>query len=69
MDENKLFLKIIEERYERFQDYYTPMNSDFLAMEQQSMLAGFLKAHRAEGVFLFGGYEDAERKQVLFMPD
>ena len=33
MDENKLFLKIIEERYERFQDYYTPMNSDFLAME------------------------------------
>ena len=69
MDENKLFLKIIEERYERFQDYYTPMNSDFLAMEQQSMLAGFMKAHRAEGVFLFGGYEDAERKQVLFMPD
>lgn len=69
MDENKLFLKIIEERYERFRDYYAPMNSDFLSMEQQSMLAGFLRTHRGEGVFLFGGYHEAERKQVLFMPD
>ena len=69
MDENKLFLKIIEERFERFKDYYTPLNSDFLTLEQQSMLTGFLRAHRSEGVFLFGGYEDAERKQVLFMPD
>lgn len=69
MDENKLFLKIIEERFQRFSDYYTPMNSDFLSMEQQSMLSGFLRAHREDGVFLFGGYEDAERKQVLFMPD
>ena len=69
MDENKLFLKIIEERFERFKDYYTPLNSDFLTLEQQSMLTGFLRAHRSEGVFLFGGYEDAERKQVLVMPD
>ena len=69
MDENKLFLKIIEERFERFKDYYTPLNSDFLTLEQHSMLTGFLRAHRSEGVFLFGGYEDAERKQVLFMPD
>ena len=69
MDENKLFLKIIEDRFQRFKDYYTPMNSDFLSLEQQSMLAGFLRTHRNEGVILFGGYEDAERKQVLFMPD
>ena len=42
MDENKLFLKIIEDRFQRFKDYYTPMNSDFLSLEQQSMLAGSL---------------------------
>lgn len=69
MDENKLFLKIIEDRFQRFKDYCTPMNSDFLSLEQQSMLAGFLRAHGDEGVFLFGGYGEAERKQVLFMPE
>lgn len=69
MDENKVFLKIIEDKFERFREYPTPMNSDFLTPEQQSMLRGFLRTHCSEGVFLFGGYEDAERKQVLFMPD
>ena len=56
MDENNLFLKNIEEKYECFLDYYTIMNSDFLTMEQQSMLSGFLRAHRREGVFFYGGY-------------
>lgn len=69
MDENNLFLKNIEEKYERFLDYYTIMNSDFLTMEQQSMLSGFLRAHRHEGVFFYGGYAEAERRQVVFLPD
>ncbi len=69
MDENNLFLKNIEEKYERFLDYYTIMNSDFLTMEQQSILSGFLRAHRREGVFFYGGYAEAERRQVVFLPD
>ena len=69
MDENNLFLKNVEEKYERFLDYYTIMNSDFLTMEQQSMLSGFLRAHRREGVFFYGGYAEAERRQVVFLPD
>lgn len=69
MDENKLFMKIIEEKFERFRDYCTPMNSDFLTPEQQSSLSGFVRKHRSEGLILFGGYEEAERKQLLFMPD
>ena len=69
MDENNLFLKNIEEKYERFLDYYTIMNSDFLTMEQQSMLSGFLRAHRNEGVSFYGGYAEAERRQVVFLPD
>lgn len=69
MDENNLFLKNIEEKYERFLDYYTIMNSDFLTMEQQSMLSGFLRAHRRKGVFFYGGYAEAERRQVVFLPD
>lgn len=69
MEENKIFLRTIEEKYERFLDYYTIMNSDFLSLEQQSMLNGFLRAHTKENVFLFGGYPEAERRQVLFLPD
>lgn len=69
MDENNLFLKNIEEKYEHFLDYYTIMNSDFLTMEQQSMLSGFLRAHRREGVFFYGGFAEAERRQVVFLPD
>ncbi len=69
MDENNLFLKNIEEKYERFLDYYTIMNSDFLTMEQQSILSGFLRTHRREGVFFYGGFAEAERRQVVFLPD
>ena len=67
MDENKIFLKTVEEKYERFLDYYTMMSSDFLSLEQQSALAGFLRAHSKENVYLFGGYPEAERRQVLFL--
>ena len=31
-------ISVIEEKYERFLDYQTIMTSDFLSMEQQSML-------------------------------
>ena len=69
MEQKNLFLKQVEDKYRRFSDNYIIQNSDFLSMEQQSMLAGFFRAHSGEGIFLFGGYSDAERKQVLFMPD
>ena len=69
MEENKIFLRTIEEKYERFLDYDIIMNSDFLSLEQQSLLVGFLRAHTKESVCLFGGYPEAERRQVLFLPD
>jgi len=69
MDENRVFLKIIEEKFQRFKEYYAMDNSDFLALEQQSMLSGFLRTARKEGAFLYGGYSDAERRMVIFMPD
>ena len=69
MDENKIFMKIIEEKFQRFKDYYILGNSDFLALEQQSMLAGFMRTARKEGAFFYGGYSEAERKMVVFMPD
>jgi len=69
MDENKLFIKIIEEKFQRFRDYYVMDSSDFLALEQQSLLAGFMRTARREGAFFYGGYSEAERRMVVFMPD
>lgn len=69
MDENSIFLKTIEEKYERFLDYYTMMNSDFLTLEQQSMLSGFMRSHGGEGIYLYGGYGEAERRMAVFVPD
>lgn len=69
MNEDSVFLKNIEEKYRRFCDYYMPMHSDFLTLEQQSMLSKFLRSHEKEGVYLYGGYGDAERQQVVFLPD
>ncbi len=69
MNENNIFIKAIEEKYERFCDYYTIMNSDFLSIEQQSALSGFMRSHAKDGVYFYGGYGEAERKMAVFLPD
>lgn len=69
MKECNIFLRIIEDKYERFLDYQTMDYSDFLSLEQQSLLNGFLRGKEKMGVFLMGGYENAERKLVCFIPE
>lgn len=67
--ENKLLLNIIEDRYRRFQDSYSLVTTDFLDLAQCSAAAAFVKKHSKDGVFFYGGYDDAERRQIVFMPD
>jgi len=67
--ENKILLNLIEDRYRRFVDDYAMVTTDFLDLAQQSAVGGFVKSHRSEGVFLYGGYEDAERRHILYLPD
>lgn len=67
--ENRLLLNIIEDRYRKFQKDYAITATDFLDLAQQSAAAGFLKEHGKEGVFLYGGYKNADRKKILFVPD
>lgn len=87
MDENKLLLAGLEDKYDRFVQYNYLVSSDFLNLQQQSAAAGLLRKWNAGGaatpgthsgigthsgtgkVFLFGGYPDAERRQVVFVPD
>lgn len=69
MDENKLYLSMIEDKYDRFIRDYSIDSGDFLALEQQSLAMSFVREHKSEGVYFYGGYEEAERRFVLFLPD
>ena len=69
MDEQNLFLKIIEERFDRFLDSYIVIGGDFLSPEEQSRAASFFRRNASQGAFLYGGYEEAERRMPVFMPD
>ena len=69
MDDNNLFLKIIEERFGRFLDSYIVTGGDFLSPEEQSMASGFFRRNAGSGAFLYGGYDEAERRMPVFMPD
>ena len=68
-DANKLLLNIIEDRFRRFQKSYSIVTTDFLDMTQGSLAEPFVRSHQNEGAFMFGGYEDAERRMVVFAPD
>ncbi len=68
MNDN-IFMKIVEDRFEKFQRANCLMVCDFMSLEQQSMLSGFIRTHKRDGAYLYGGYPDAERKMVVFLPD
>ena len=68
-DANKLLLNIIEDKFRRFQKSYSMVTSDFLDMTQGSLAEPFVRSHQADGAFLYGGYDDAERRMVVFVPD
>ena len=76
MDENKLLLAGLEDKYDRCCQYNYLVSSDFLNLQQQSAAAGLLRRWNGSGnpggpakVFFFGGFPDAERRQVVFVPD
>jgi RNA-binding protein YlmH len=69
MDESNLFLKKIEERFDRFLSSYMISGGDFLSPEEQSSASGFFRRNASQGAFLYGGYDEAERRMPVFMPD
>jgi len=71
MDENKLLLAGLEDKYDRFMQYNFMVTSDFLNLQQQSLASGLVRSWQAAGVkaFFCGGYEDAERRMLVFVPD
>ena len=43
--------------------------TDFLDLAQQQLIIKFLKLQKQENYILFGGFEDAERKVIIFYPE
>lgn len=69
MDENKLLLAGLEDKYDRFIRCNYLVTTDFFNMNQQAVALSFLKHHQDVKAFFYGGYGDAERRQVVFVPD
>lgn len=69
MMENKLLLNMAEDKYRRFEREYAVVATDFYDLAQQSALAAFVREHSGEGVYFYGGYDDAERRGIVFIPD
>ena len=69
MDDNNLFLKKIEDRFQRFQSSYAIENGDFLSLEEQSKAGRLMRSLSSQGAFFYGGYDEAERRLPIFMPD
>lgn len=66
-----MLLAGLEDKYDRFLQYNYLVCSDFLNLQQQSQAAGLLRTWHSSGakVFLYGGFPDAERRQIVFVPD
>ena len=43
--------------------------TDFLDLAQQELITKFLKLQKQENYILFGGFEEAERKVIIFYPE
>ncbi len=68
MEDNKFFLKIAEDRFDRFIRTGLMDSCDFLTLEEQSAANRFVKSHITDGVYYYGGYADAERRMIVFAP-
>lgn len=73
MNEDNLIIGIAEDRLRQCEDNYMITCTDFLDMHQQSVLRGAFRQYlsRKEGIRarFYGGYPDAERTVMLFIPD
>lgn len=69
MDENRLFFATLEDKYDRFAQGNYLLTTDFLTLNEQAAALRFLRQHKGVRAFLYGGFADAERKLLVFVPD
>lgn len=68
--EDRLLLAHILDKYQQFQRRNIPVSTEFLSPREQAMAEAVLRAAGVRSGYAFdGGYEAAERKVLLFLPD
>ena len=68
MNEEDLILSVIRDKYEECENNGVITNTDFLDLKKQSTAVSYLKRIKGARWLLWGGYDDAERKMVIFLP-
>jgi RNA-binding protein YlmH len=69
MKEDEILLAGIEDKIQQSVDYYIPTYSNFLDMRQRTLVERICKGIKGLRYLFYGGYEDAERTVVAFLPD
>ena len=68
--EDRLLLAHILDKYQQFQRRNIPVSTEFLSPREQAMAEAVLRTAGVRSGYAFdGGYEAAERKVLLFLPD
>lgn len=69
MKEDAILLAGIEDKIEQCLENYMVTNSTFLDMRQRTMVERLCRGSRGLRYYFYGGYEEAERTVVAFLPD
>lgn len=67
--DEKILIAKIEDKARLCSDNSMITNSDFLDMHERSVAASIKKSFGDVKMFFYGGFDDAERNIVIFMPD
>lgn len=69
MNQDKLLIAKAMDRQRQCENNYMLTNTDFLDMRQQTLVKNQFRENAYAKLLFFGGYEDAERKTALFIPE
>lgn len=67
--EDKILAAQIEDRINQCEERYLITNTGFLDIRQQSIVKSLLRSGPVSRFGFYGGFEDAERKICVFLPD
>lgn len=68
MTEDELLLSTVKDKMNECDENSVITCTDFLDLRKQSIAVNYLKRTKGVKWILFGGYEEAERKAVIFLP-
>ena len=70
MNQDELLLARLEDKIEQAADRYMIASGDFMDMHQRRVAEDFCKSRKLPvDVIFYGGYEDAERRIPVCLPD